>query len=114
MVEYLTISQILTYNGSMDQIVLNYLAMFLSFIYLFTNCNLVPVNANTKIIERLIWIPLYGFFIGLQIAFYIPTGCIGVSMIWSGILGFVFRQLLFYWDWLKFKRWLLIICNKNL
>ena len=97
----LTIPKILTYDGDVVQIALNYIVLILfGFVHLFT-CFRAPVNPTTKIIERLNAIPLYLLSFGLQIGFYEGVGTLGVSLIWSSIFGYLSRQIVFYWPWTR-------------
>ena len=59
-------------------VALNYLTLTLSLIYFLPVCLLAPVNSNSKILERLVWLPLLLILFGLQEAFYYAVGEIGV------------------------------------
>jgi hypothetical protein len=59
-------------------VALNYLTLALLLMYFFPVCLLAPVNSNSKILERLVWLPLLLILFGLQEAFYYAVGEIGV------------------------------------
>ena len=100
---HLTISEIISYDGDVGQSVFNYLT--LSFVLLCTlavTC-FVPVNSQTKILERTLSIPLFATLFSIQIGFYYALGILGVSLVWSGLLGCNTRQFCFYYDWIRSK-----------
>ena len=104
----LSISEILLYDGDVVQIALNYIVLIVfGFVHMFI-CFFAPVNQNSKIVERVNFVPLYLTFFGIQIGFYHGVDILGVSIIWACILGYLSRQMVFYWLWMREQRFALM------
>ena len=98
----LSIGEILTYNhGPTGEILLNYLTFSFTLLFTMTVACFVPVNPQTKILEKTIFIPVFLCFFAIQIGFYYALKILGISLVWSGFLGFNTRQFCFYYSWIK-------------
>ena len=82
---------ILTYDGSVTTILLNYFMLAINLMY----CTLV----TTSIIGSSGWIPRCGFRIAalvgvfvFQIGLCIVQGCVGISIVWCAMAGWLWRE----------------------
>jgi hypothetical protein len=79
------IQDILVYDGSETDVVLNYTAVAITLTPILLILFELPGSFR---LWRLIWIPLLIFLFVFQIALCIIVGCFGVSIVWSALCGF--------------------------
>lgn len=87
MIQSLTsqIQDILDYNGSGTDVILNYTAIVVTLTPILLELYELPDRSR---LWQFIWVPLLIFLFTFQIILCVIVGCFGVSIVWSALCGF--------------------------